>query len=98
MGLMDRFTRRKYNLPKNSTFRLTQEGKEKLQSYSGTPQARILAALETNGTSDADEIAHTSGLGRGRVEKEILILMQKGFIQRTGGATRLEDTDLGDMD
>ena len=85
-------------MPKNSTFRLTQEGKEKLQSYSGTPQARILAALETNGTSDADEIAHASGLGRGRVEKELLTLMQKGFVQRAGGMARLENTDLGDMD
>ena len=98
MSLLGRFTRRNYNLPKNSTFRLTQEGREKLQSYSGTPQARILAALETNGTSDADEIAHASGLGRGRVEKELLILMQKDFVQRAGEMSRLGNTELDDMD
>ena len=72
-------------LPKNSTYRLTQEGREKLQSYTGTPQARILAALETCGTSDRDEIANAAGMSRGTVEKNVLALLQKGYIQRVGG-------------
>ncbi len=73
-------------LPKNATFRLTQEGREKLQSYTGTPQARILAALETCGTSDRDEIANSAGMSRGSVERNVLALIQKGYVQRVGGA------------
>ena len=32
MGLLDRFSANKAGIPKNATFRLTQEGKEKLQT------------------------------------------------------------------
>jgi len=86
MSVLDRFgLGRRSVLPKNATFRLTQEGREKLQSYSGTPQIRVLAALETQGTSDRDEIAAASGLSRGAVEKHLLTLLQKGYVQRVGG-------------
>ncbi len=86
MSILDGFHRRKAVLPKNATFRLTQEGREKLQTYAGTPQARILIALETQGTSaDVDEIAGSSGLSRGQVERNILVLIQKGYVQRSGG-------------
>jgi len=86
MSVLDRFTRRGSLLPKNAAFRLTQEGREKLQSYTGTPQARILAALETQGTSDRDEIASASGMSRGSVERNMLALLQKGYVQRSGGS------------
>jgi len=87
MNVLDRFgIGGKSVLPKNATFRLTQEGREKLQSYTGTPQSRILAALETCGTSDRDEVANSAGMSRGSVEKNILILLQKGYVQRVGGA------------
>jgi hypothetical protein len=85
MSILERFGLSKSVLPKNATFRLTQEGREKLQSYTGTPQARILAALETCGTSDRDELASASGLSRGQVERNVLVLIQKGYIQRVGG-------------
>jgi len=85
MSVLDRFGLGKTVLPKNSTYRLTQEGREKLQSYTGTPQARILAALETQGTSDRDEIASYSGMGRGQVERNVMALLQKGYVQRVGG-------------
>ena len=78
-------------LPKNATFRLTQEGKEKLMSYSGTPQSRVLVALDTCGTSDRDEIANYTGMGRGSVEKTVLILLQKGYVQRVGGGGGVGD-------
>jgi len=84
MSVLDRFRLGRNTLPKNATFRLTQEGTEKLQSYSGTPQARIMAALESGGTSDRDEIATASGMGRGKVERNVLALLQKGYIQRVG--------------
>ena len=85
MSVLDRFGLGKSILPKNATFRLTQEGREKLQSYAGTPQARILAALETQGTSDRDEIANSAGMSRGQVERNVLALLQKGYVQRVGG-------------
>ena len=86
MSILNRFGIGSSNvLPKNATYRLTQEGREKLQSYTGTPQARILAALETCGTSDKDEIASASGMGRGSVERNVLALLQKGYVQRVGG-------------
>ena len=85
MSVLDRFGMGKSILPKNATFRLTQEGREKLQSYAGTPQARILAALETQGTSDRDEVANAAGMSRGQVERNLLALLQKGYVQRVGG-------------
>jgi len=85
MNIFDRFGFGKSILPKNATFRLTQEGREKLQSYTGTPQARILAALETCGTSDRDEIAAATGMSRGSVERNLITLLQKGYVQRVGG-------------
>ena len=85
MSVLDRFGLGKSVLPKNATFRLTQEGREKLQSYTGTPQARILAALETQGTSDRDELANASGMSRGSVERNVMALLQKGYVQRVGG-------------
>ena len=95
MSVLDSFgMRRKSLLPKNASFRLTQEGREKLQSYSGTPQTRVLAALETQGTCDRDEIAAASGLSRGAVERHVLALIQKGDVQRVGAGTeRYEDSE-----
>lgn len=93
MSFLDRFSRTNV-LPKNATFRLTQEGKEKLQSYTGTPQSRIMVALETMGTSDKDEIAHASGLSRGQVERGVIALLQKGYVQRIGGGVRTESLEL----
>ena len=90
MNVLDRFRLNKNVLPKNATFRLTQEGTEKLQSYTGTPQSRVLAALQSCGTSDRDEIASASGISRGSVEKHVLVLLQKGYVQRVGRG--VEDT------
>jgi DNA-binding MarR family transcriptional regulator len=85
MGILDRFSRNKVGIPRNATFRLTQEGKEKLQTYTGTPQARIMVAMETMGSSaDVDELAGASGLSRGQVERNLLALIQKGYAQRVG--------------
>ena len=93
MGLMDRFGR-KSAIPRNATFRLTQEGKEKIQTYTGTPQARILVALETQGSSaDVDELAGTSGLSKGQVEKNVIALIQKGYIQRVGAGMSSGDAE-----
>lgn len=68
-------------IPPNATFRLTQEGREKLQEFGGDPKSRILCALETRGTSDLDEIANASGMKRGELERYIPALVRGGYIQ-----------------
>ena len=68
-------------IPANATFRLTQEGREKLQEFSGDPKSQILMALETRGTSDISEISQASGLSRGQVERFISPLTRGGYIQ-----------------
>jgi len=69
------------NIPQNATFRLTQEGREKLQEYTGDPKSQILIALETQGTSDIEEISRASRLSRGQVERVIPVLMRGGYVQ-----------------
>ena len=78
---MSFLNRNKRNIPPNATFRLTQQGQEKVQEFNGDPKSLVLTALETGGTSDLDEIAHTSGLSRGQVEKYIPALTRGGYIQ-----------------
>jgi DNA-binding MarR family transcriptional regulator len=78
--LFSKFGRGK-NIPTNATFRLTQEGRDKLQEFGGDPKSRVLVALETRGSSDIDEIAQTSGLSRGQVERLIPVLVRGGYIQ-----------------
>ncbi len=68
-------------IPRNATFRLTQEGREKLQEFAGAPKDRILMALETRGTSDIDEISEASGLNRGQVERFVRPLVAGQYIQ-----------------
>lgn len=79
MGFFDR--RKEMHIPANATFRLTQEGREKLQDFSGDPKSRILVALETRGTSDIDEIAQASGLSRGQVERLVPAMIRGRYIQ-----------------
>ncbi len=83
MSILDRLTKRSGSgkiIPSNATFRLTQEGREKLQEFGGDPKSRILVALETRGTSDLEEITSTSGLSRGQVERLLPILVRGGYV------------------
>lgn len=68
-------------IPPNATFRLTQEGRDKLQEFGGDPKSRILVALETRGTSDVDEISQASGVKRGQVERLVPAMIKGGYIQ-----------------
>jgi len=90
VSVLDRFRRGK-NIPSNATFRLTQEGREKLQDFKGDAKSRILVALETEGTSTASEIAAASGLSKGQVERMIPRLTRGGYIQYISGSTAEED-------
>ena len=71
-------------IPPNATFRLTQEGRTKLQDFGGDPKSRILTALETQGTSDVDEISQASGVSKGKVEKLVPAMIKGGYIQYVG--------------
>ena len=75
------------SIPPNATFRLTQEGREKLQEFGGDPKSRILVALETHGTSDIDELSQGSGVSRGQVEKLIPGMIRGGYIQYVSAAS-----------
>ena len=68
-------------IPRNATFKITQEGREKLQEFNGDPKSQILMALETGGTSDLDEISQRSGLSKGQIERFIKPLVAGRYIQ-----------------
>lgn len=91
MSILDRLKRGGKNIPLNASFRLTQEGREKLQEFGGDPRSRVFAALETRGTSDIEEISQASGLSRGQVERLIPKLVRGGFVQYVSAAMAGED-------
>ncbi len=77
-------------IPPNATFRLTQEGREKLQEFGGDPKSRILTAIETNGTSDVSEISQASGVSKGKVENLIPGMIKGGYLQYVGSTSSEE--------
>ncbi len=85
MGFLDSMMRSGKNknksIPSTATFRLTEQGREKLQEFSGDPKSQILVALETRGTSDVNEISQASGISRGKVERLITVLVRGGYVQ-----------------
>jgi hypothetical protein len=86
MSILDRLTGRggKRAIPPNATFRLTEQGRDKLQDFGGDPKSLILVALETRGTSDVEEISVASGVKRGQVERMIPALIRGGYVQYIG--------------
>ena len=86
MSILDRF-RRGGGISTNASFRLTQEGKEKLQDFRGDDKSRILVALETEGSSTIAEIASASGLNKGKVERLLPAMVRAGYIQYVSGTT-----------
>jgi len=82
MRFFDRGNRKR--IPPNATFQISQNGRDKLQEFSGDATSQILMALETRGTLDIDEISQNSGLSKGKVERLIPILAQKQYVQYIG--------------
>lgn len=85
MSVLDRFRRGK-GVPANASFRLTQMGNERLQEFRGDAKSRVLVALETEGTSTVGEIASSSGLSRGQVERLVPGLIRGGFVKYVSGS------------
>ena len=84
--LFDRMRKRSKAIPSTATFRLTEQGRDKLQEFSGDVKSRILIALETRGTSDVDEISQASGLSKSQVERMIPTMVRGGYIQYVSAA------------
>ena len=84
--LFDRMRKGSRGIPATATFRLTEQGRDKLQDFSGDPKSRVLIALETRGTSDVDEISQASGLSKSQVERMIPTMVRGGYIQYVSAA------------
>lgn len=85
MSILDRFLKKGSAIPRGAAFRITQEGREKIQDFTGDAQSRILVTLESQGTScDIDEISQNSKLGKTQVEKLVPVLVKKGYISYIG--------------
>lgn len=84
--LFDKMRKRSRSVPASATFRLTEQGRDKLQEFAGSPKDKILIALETRGTSDMDEISQASGLSKGQVERMIPAMVRGGYIQYVSAA------------
>jgi predicted ArsR family transcriptional regulator len=82
MGVLDSFlNNRKKVIPASARFRITEEGRERLQDFDGGSEARILIALETHGSSNVDTIANVGRVNRGTVERLIPKLVHQGCVQ-----------------
>ena len=75
--------KKKIEISQSDTFRLTQEGEEKLHNFDGTARYQVLAALQSAGTSSVREISRASGIPPGKIEKEIPRLINAGYVQPT---------------
>lgn len=85
MSILDRFLKKGNAIPRGAAFRITQEGREKIQDFTADTQGRILVALESQGTScDIDEISQNSKLNKTQVEKMVPVLVRKGYISYIG--------------
>jgi len=82
MGLLDRFERRPS--VKSSLFRLTEQGKEKLQTFSGDTTSRILMALETDGSLKLSELSSKTGVSGSKLEHLLPLLTRQGLIAIAG--------------
>ena len=91
MGFL--FGRRGSGIPKGVIFRITQSGTDKLQEFGSDPKSQILAALESRGSSDIDEISQASGLSRSKVERFIPSLAKGAYIQYVKPGAGSEDID-----
>ena len=78
------FGRDKKRIPSNAAFRITQEGREKLQEFGGDPKSQILMALETGGTKTLLELSRTTGLSMGKLER-IMAALAPVYVQYITG-------------
>lgn len=85
------FFRDRHTIPRNAAFRLTEEGRAKLQAFQGDTESKVLNCLEVHGSSNLDEISRTTGISRGRLEHIMPRLVRNGRVQyvNSGGGDDL---------
>lgn len=81
--MLDRF-RRPLPFDRYDTFRITEQGREKVQDYRGRPADRILVALESEGGMDIKDLSSNSGISVGHLEHLLPALIRGGYIATTG--------------
>lgn len=75
MGFMNRS-----RIDYRGSFRLTQEGREKVQEFSGDPASRVLMALECHNTSmSIDELSRELRIPVGQLEPILARLTKSGY-------------------
>ena len=89
MGFLDRIRGERQPSVKNSLFRLTETGREKLQTFSGDTNSRILVALETEGSLNLDELSKQAHIPNDKLERLLPILCRQGLIAIAGGGEEL---------
>lgn len=79
------FFNRGSSVSKYDSFNLTEQGRAKLQEFTGDGTSQILVALETAGTSlNANEISRATGMTVGSLEHRLAQLKRAGYIQSGG--------------
>ena len=79
------------NIPANATFRITQQGIDKVAEYNGDAKSRILMALDTQGTLNIVELSQRSRLNRGKTERLLPSLLQGGYITLASSHSGVEE-------
>jgi len=80
---MDSFSGRgRPEIDRQGSFRLSEQGREKLTNFDGSSGMQIMAALETGGSMDLDELRRTTKLGGAGLERVLVSLMRKGYVQQ----------------
>jgi len=70
---------------KQVSFRLTEVGKGKLQTFDGGEAGRVLMALEVAGSSlDLDDLSRQTGFSPGHLERLLPGMARKGYISMSG--------------
>jgi hypothetical protein len=81
MSIMEKLFGKNRAIPSTAMFRITEEGRDKLQEFNGDAESRVLVALETRGSSNIETIANVSRVQRGQVERIVPRLVGQGKIQ-----------------
>ena len=89
MSFLDRFRGERRPSVKTSLFRLTETGREKLQTFSGDTSSRILVALETEGSLNLEELSRQSHIPSGKLENLLPVMCRQGLISIAGGGDEI---------
>ncbi len=93
-GVTGNETPRRKGLPPNATFRLTAEGRAKLQSGVPDAKSRVLMAVEGEESYTTEEVSSRARIPRGRVERILETLVKQRYVQVSGGGSNIAEEGL----